>query len=127
MKWRAPAASLAGMATALASQAALADRLGQAPDDGPSIWRVAGAFSLCALFAFAGALVLRSRGGLGALSWLRPATARRLTLVESVRLTPQVQLCIVVCDGREMLLTTAPTGAILLRELGPAEPRGAKA
>lgn len=113
--------------TMLPVHAALADRLGQAPDDGPSIWRVAGALLLCILFALAGALVLRARGGLGPLGWPRTATGRRLKLVESVRLTPQVQLCIVTCDDREMLFATSPSGATFVRDVEPAGHPGADA
>ena len=116
MKLAMPARWLAGLATIGMAQAALAGQLGQAPDDGPSIWRVVGAFGLCVLFALAGALALRARGGLGPLPWPRPSGDRRLKLVESVRLTPQVQLCLVECDGQEMLLTTSPSGATLLRD-----------
>jgi hypothetical protein len=112
------------VATTGAAAPAWADRLGQAPDEGPSLIRVVVAFALCALLALGAALLLRARGG-ATLPWIRPATDRRLRLVESIRLTPQVQLSIVRCDDREMLMTTSAQGASLVADLpmpGPGTP-----
>lgn len=109
----------AALACALvaAGAAAGAQPLGQSGDD-VSLWRIAGAFVLCIAIAIAAALLLRARYGVGGPVMLRRNT--RLQLIENVRLNPQVQLCIVRCDGEEMLLSTCPTGAALVKPIGAA-------
>jgi len=111
-----------GFGFMLAGQAAHAAPLGQVGDDGVAWWRVAAALSLCLLLAVGGAFALRSRlgGGVGVRRpiWLRAAqTTRRLELVETLRVKPQVDLLIVRCDGRELLLSASAHGAELIERL----------
>jgi hypothetical protein len=96
------------------SAGAFAQKLGQAVDTDVSIWRIVAVFFLCILLAVAGAFLLR--GGVGA-SFL-PLTisrkSRRLELVETLRLNPHVSLCIVNCDGDELLVSVSSQGARVL-------------
>lgn len=107
---------------ALAPHAALAQKLGQGGDDGISYWRVLGALLLCLALAAAGAWAIRSRMGAGPLT-VRPILPRfgkqerRLQLVESLRISHQVDLCIVTCDERELLVATSGQRAQLLERL----------
>jgi flagellar biogenesis protein FliO len=94
--------------------------LGQGGDDPVSMWRVAAALLLCILLAVGGAFALRMRMGADAFV-LAPQRNRRLKLVEVLRLSPQSMLCIVDCDGRELLVMASPAGAELLDRLPPRE------
>jgi flagellar biogenesis protein FliO len=100
----------------LTGGAAWAQKLGQAPDDGVSLVRVFGALVICLAIAVAAAFFLRNRAGLSQLLPLVRQSSR-LRLVESVRLGPQVSLCIVRCDGQDLLLEVSPQGAGVLRTL----------
>ena len=101
---------------AVAGQAS-AQTLGQAPDDGVSFWRVAGALLFCIALGIGAILVLRARGG--ALP-TRPVFAslvhkdRRLQLIEALRLNQHVDLCMVSCDGKVMLLAASAHGVDVL-------------
>ena len=112
----------AGFGFMLAGQAAQAAPLGQVGDDGVAWWRVAAALILCLLLAVGGAFALRTRlgGGIAARGplWLRAAQpTRRLELIETLRVKPQVDLLIVRCDGRELLLSASAQGAELIERL----------
>ena len=112
----------AGFGFMLAGQAAQAAPLGQVGDDGVAWWRVAAALIFCLLLAVGGAFALRSRlgGGVGVRrpTWLRAAqTTRRLELVETLRVKPQVDLLIVRCDGRQLLISASAQGAELIERL----------
>ena len=116
---------LALAVAALSWQPALAQRLGQGEDDGISLWRVVVALLLCLALAVFAAYAMRSRmGGLPLLSGLfsgaRP-NRRRLQLVETLRLSHQIDLCVVACDGEELLVAAGPQGVQLLKDL-PARP-----
>ena len=111
-----------GFGVMLAGQAAQAAPLGQVGDDGVAWWRVAAALIFCLLLAVGGALALRARlgGGVGVRrpTWLRAAqTTRRLELVETLRVKPQVDLLIVRCDGRQLLISASAQGAELIERL----------
>jgi len=111
-----------GFGVMLAGQAAQAAPLGQVGDDGVAWWRVAAALIFCLLLAVGGAFALRSRlgGGVGVRrpTWLRAAqTTRRLELVETLRVKPQVDLLIVRCDGRQLLISASAQGAELIERL----------
>lgn len=99
----------AGLILASLSAAAFAQKLGQGGSTDISIWRVLGALLLCLALAVGGALALKKR--------LRPGASilsgdrRRLEFVESLRLSHQVDLCLVRCDGREFMIATSPHGA----------------
>ena len=109
---RLAAVALAGTLL-LAAAPALAQRLGQGTGTEVPVWRVLGALLLCLGLAVAAAYVLRRRLGGGA----RPVSfgrSRRLQLVESLRLSHQVDLCVVSCDGGEFLIAATPHGATLI-------------
>ena len=114
---------------ATAGQAS-AQTLGQAPDDGVSFWRVAGALLVCLALGVGAILLLRARGGAGP---ARPLFAslvhkeRRLQLVEALRLNQHVDLCMVSCDGRILLLAASAQGVDMLPFPEAPAPRGAGA
>lgn len=89
----------------------LAQTLGQGDGEGISLWRVLGALLLCLSLAVAGAFAIRARMGSGGTLRGFVKRDRRLHLVESLRLSHQVDLCIVTCDGRELLIATSVHGA----------------
>jgi hypothetical protein len=91
-----------------------AQQLGQGSDDGISLWRVFAALIVCVGVAVAAAFVLKHRMQ-GGMPLIRPNRNRaRLAVIESLRLRPQVDLCIVSCDGDEFLMVISPQGAHLL-------------
>ncbi|HLY89133.1 MAG TPA: hypothetical protein VKQ27_09120 [Acetobacteraceae bacterium] len=94
-------------------------QLANPQDDGVSFGRVVGALLLCLGLAVAGALAIRARLGGGLALTLPGKSPRRLRLHESLRVSPQVQLAIVACDGREMLISTSASGAQLITHLPP--------
>lgn len=96
----------------LISQPAFA-QLTANPDDSISLWRVGGALILCLALAIVAAFLLRSRG-VGELAFAPTRRTRRLRLQESLRVSPQVQLALVLCDDREMLISTSSSGAQLI-------------
>ncbi|HYF22974.1 MAG TPA: hypothetical protein VD929_06215 [Caulobacteraceae bacterium] len=121
--------SVAALATAAACAAspAWAQQLGQAQGVDVPLWRVLGALAVCLSLAVGAAVLLRRRlvqGG--ALPRLGPGLprlldlrtdqtdARRLELLETVRLSHQTDVCLLRCDGREFILSTSPQGAILV-------------
>jgi hypothetical protein len=50
------------------------------------------------------------------------AAARRLQVVESLRVSPQLEVCLLACDDRELLLATTAQGLVVLRD-GPRTAR----
>lgn len=114
---------LSGLGMMLSECAAQAQALGQGGDDGIAWWRFAGALILCLALAVGAAFALKARMG------VRPGAARialfgtgvgkrRLEMVESLRVKPQLDLVIVRCDGRELLLATSGQTAQLIERLG---------
>ncbi len=100
---------------------AFGQTLGQAPDDTISIWRVAFALLLCLGLAVAGAYAIKARLGMAsplALFSFAGERTRRLQLIESLRLTQKSDLCLVRCDGRELLFLTSDHGVQVI-EPGP--------
>ncbi len=112
---------LAVLFAAAPGASALAQKLGQGGDDDISIWRVVAALLLCMVLAVAGAYVLKSGAVRGLPTFSLAKRARRLQLVESLRIGSQVDLCIVTCDGRELLVASSAHGADLLAHLPLAE------
>jgi hypothetical protein len=99
---------------ALIAGQATAQTLGQAPDDGVSLWRVAAALALCIALGVGAVFALRMRGGR-----VPPLPAllrreRRLQLIEVLRLNQHVDLCLVSCDDRTILLAASPHGVDVL-------------
>lgn len=102
----------------LQTRMALAQQLGLGHDDGVDFMRVGLALAACLAVAVAAALLLRKRLRGGPI--LRPMrTSRRLQIEESLRVGTQADICIVSCDGEEMLVSSSPHGVKLLRNLGP--------
>lgn len=112
----------------LLSNPVLAQTLGQGADDDISVWRILAALALCIVLAVAGAFVLRSRVVGRQFIPFALKKDRRLKLVESLRLANQVDLCIVVCDGCELLVAASAHGVDLLKHLpladGSIPPKG---
>ena len=107
---RSAAARVAGGAFLLCAAApAFAQRLGQGTGTEVPIWRVLGALALCLALAVAAAYFLRRRMG-GAMP-LAMGRVRRLQLVETLRLSHQVDVCLVRCDGAEFLVAASAQGA----------------
>jgi flagellar biogenesis protein FliO len=91
---------------------ALAQTLGAGGGADVPLWRVVGALILCLALAIGGAFALRIKLR-GALPGLGTA-GRRLRLVESIRLTQQVDVCLLSCDDKEFLIAATPHGALLI-------------
>lgn len=117
---------LIGMASIVVSASAQAQVLGQGPQDEISWWRVIAALIFCLMLAAGAAFFIKARMG-GALPFRglalarTPGSKRRLELVETLRLKPQLDLVIVRCDGRELLLATHAQTAQLIERLGPEQ------
>jgi len=103
---------LALLAAAATSGVAQAQTLGQAAGPDIPVWRVLGALLLCLGLAVGAASALKTR--------LRGATPifgdarRRLQLVETVRLSHQVDICLLTYDEREIIVAATPHGAVFL-------------
>jgi hypothetical protein len=115
---RAAVASLGFCLATLMAQAALAQTLGQAVSPAVPWWRVVGALVVCLGLAAGGAFALRSRLGLvaGLRLPLAGADQRRLRLVETVRLSHQIDVCLLRFDERDLLVAATPHGAVLLSD-----------
>jgi flagellar biogenesis protein FliO len=103
----------------LAAQDAAAQRLGLAANE-PEIspWRVLGALLICLLLAAGAAFALRQRlrGG-----FLPVGTqSRRLQLADRLKLSHQVDLCLVDCEGRRIIVAVSQQGVIFGPELDVA-------
>lgn len=96
---------------------AMAQRLGGAADTPISWWRVIAAFVICVLLALGAAFALRLRLK-GSLS---PSTERRIRLVDSLRLTHQIDVCLVEVEGKSYIFGAGPSGIVRLD--GPSEIR----
>jgi hypothetical protein len=106
------------MAALLLAGPAFAQRLGQGEGAEVPVWRVLIALLLCLGLAVAAAFVLRRRlGGPGPAGFGR---TKRLQLVETLRLSHQVDLCVVACDGGEFMVAATPHGATLIKPDLPA-------
>lgn len=105
---------VAALGPALASAPALAQTLGQAPDDGVSFWRVAGALLLCIALGVGAIFALRMRGGRVSPLPALIRRERRLQLIEVLRLGQHVDLCLVSCDDRTLLLAASAHGIDVL-------------
>lgn len=110
---------LAAESFAMGAAPALAQTLGQAPTVHVAWWRVIGSFLLCIALAAGGAFALRARLGLP--MKVIGASPRRMRLLETLRLSHQVDLCLVSCDGREIMIAASPRGAELLDTAPAAE------
>jgi flagellar biogenesis protein FliO len=92
--------------------------LGQGVDSEISPWRILAALTLCIAVAIGAAVLLKSRMQGGKFPRLK-SQGRRLQVLETTRLGAQNDVCIVACDGEELLLSSSPHGVSLIRTLGP--------
>lgn len=96
------------------ASAAGAQTLGHGQEDPVSLWRVAGVLVLCLCLAVAGAYALRARvlptAALATLS----RRDRKLQLLETLRLSQHVDLCLVRCGAKTMLVSTSVQGLQIL-------------
>jgi len=107
-----PIIRLAPLLMLLAAMPAGAQRLGQGAGADVSIWRVILALFFCLALGAAAIFFLRRRyRGARPLAFGRE---RRLQLVENLRLSHQVDLCIVSRDGREYLVAASPQGVTVV-------------
>jgi hypothetical protein len=114
---RRASACMASIAVACAVNAAAAQSLGGAVDDDVSLWRVGGAFLLCIALGASAIFIVRGRAGYPQIPMLTARRARRLRLVESLRLGRQSLLSIVACDGEELLVLSSEQSAHLVGRL----------
>lgn len=105
----------------------LAAPLGQTSTAPLAAWRVVGATLLCLILGVAGVVAMKVRRDGGRLSAIRfdwrallvnppaasPAQAR-LKVLETVRLGHQVEVSLLVCDNRQVLIATSPQGAFVV-------------
>lgn len=90
-----------------------------------SIIRIAAALLICLAAAVVLALAIRSRGGKTPLTWRQFTSLSpigRIRLIESRRLSPTAELCLVQCDGIEYLVLSGPAGLqVVERRLLPEQ------
>ncbi len=120
---------------------ALAQSLGLAHDPDISLWRVAGALLFCCLLGAGGALALKYRlqgkkipqrsfdtGALG--QWLArigrtspepDGSPERLKVIATVRLSYQVDVSLLECDGTPLVIVTSPHGAFIANSNAPTK------
>ncbi len=120
------------LAIAAAAQAspALAQHLGGGADVDVPWWRVAAVLVLCVLMAGAAIYAARFRlfRNAGTAAWpssffdavkLMAPAPRRLKVIETVRLSHQVDICLVSCDDVEFIIAAGANGATVV-----AQPQG---
>ena len=116
-----------------------AQTLGLAPSHDVSPWRVVGALLFCCLLGAVGAVALRYRlhgkppmvGKSYTSPWLQLIAgfsprakpvgtgAERLKLVETIRLGHQVEVNLLDCDGRRLVVLTSPQGPLVVHPEAP--------
>jgi len=117
--------ALTALAWLTAAGPGLAQRLGQAPEPDFAWVRWLGALVLCLALALGGAFALRARMGVAARpltlqgplsAWLKGASTatRRVRVIESVRASPTLEICLFNCDGLDYLVAATPHGAVQL-------------
>lgn len=122
-KWVFAAFSLLTSATAVFAQP-----LGQSAELHIPWWRVVGALSICLALAVAAAFSLKWKLSRDPSQPIAPAwaalftksiktlggDARRLRLVETLRLSHQIDICLIRCDRREYIVAASPQGGYLV-------------
>ena len=93
-----------------------------------SLARIVAALVLCLMLAALAALLLRRGGGRLDLSALRsltgPPPERRIEVIETRRISPHADLCLLRCGGREFLILCSQAAQQVLREsTAPGEDR----
>lgn len=146
MRWREAIRTACGIGVLLPFAAARAgELLGQAsePESGTLWFRFIASLLLCLMLAVGGALALRARMGHAApalqvpawgrrlLAWVTPrlrisevsSNPPRLRLVQSLRLSPQVQVCLLDLDGDDVLVSVTAAGSVAVLKVTSAEAR----
>ena len=128
-----------GLIGAVAALPAHGQTLGLAPSHDVSVWRVVAALLFCCALGAAGAFALKFRLRNGApvargkarLDWrqlvgdLRIGARTggnevgRLKLVETVRLGYQVEVNLLECDGKSIVIVASPHGAFVAGQDAP--------
>ena len=96
-----------------------APRLGGGEPLGVSLGRIVFALIICILIAFLAALLIRQRAGkidLATMFGRMELRSRAIEVVETRRLSPHADICLVRHDGQEYLLLLLAGGARILRE-----------
>ena len=116
MRTRPPLWLAAAAVSVAAHGSAFAQRLGQAPSSDVHVawWRVVSAFLLCIALALGGAFALKSR--LGVRTSIFSTGERRLRLIEALRLSPKLDICLIRFDGHDYLIAATPNGATVLEK-----------
>lgn len=87
-----------------------------------SLTRIVLALVLCSMVAFLAALLIKKNGGKLDLKSFRamvirsPATARRIEVIETRRVSQYADVCLLRCDGQEYLILCAANQQTVLRE-----------
>lgn len=126
-----PAAILCAGAVLLAAAPALAGggRLGGGQPLEVSLGRIVAALVICIIIAVLAALLIRQRAGnldLHALFGRLQARPRAIEVVETRRLSPHADICVVRHSGREYLLLLLAGNARILSEEPVAQPAEAE-
>ena len=104
---------LLAVATLMLAGPACAQTLGRATGPDIAWWRVLAALLLCLALAVGGALALRARlaagGSIPKAPWrFGTSAARRLRVVEAIRVGSQTEICLIACDETEYLVAVSP-------------------
>lgn len=112
-----------------AAPAVAAGRLGGGGSLDLSLTRILLSLFICLIVAVGAMLILKRHGGrisaapLQAILKRNFPAARRIDVLESRRISPNADVCLIRCDEREYLLVCGPQGQMVLRE-GEARVRG---
>ena len=111
---------------------AFAQTLGHGSNLDVSYGRVVAALLLCIALAAGAALALRHRLGAGAkkplgtdrLTWASGGrrVPRHIELLDRLRVSPQLEVCLLRCEGRRYLIASSSAGTVLLDKDWPAGP-----
>lgn len=98
-------------------------RLGGGAAFDVSSTRIVGALLLCLMLAALAAVLLKRGGGrLVPTGWMAARGGRRIAVVESRRVSPHADLCLLRCDDREYLVLSSAAGQQVLRSEPATEP-----
>ena len=97
---------------------AMAQQLGQGDDVDVSPWRTLIVLTLVLGIGITSIIVIRRRSGLPI--WREPSS-RRLRVIEVVRVSPGISVCLFACDDREHLVVIGPNIASALNQDGKTQ------
>jgi hypothetical protein len=105
----------------LAMQSAAQAQTLSGGDPGPdvSLWRIIAALLLCVGLAIAAVFAMRRRFGAGGGLVLFANRERRMHLVECIRPSPALGICLIRCDDKEYLVAVGPQGGSLIQRIDP--------